>query len=146
MCSTTVEPKVDSDRYRTLLYRHLIRQAAVQDIADSGGRTAFLLPLIEPHLTVREDGDRFTVVVIEKHTGLERLDMAIAEMLAEMRTSAELSGAFDAKINPSSTLTNNPFAPNTENVTQQSLLMKRNRGLALRMCREAGVPPPIALR
>jgi len=87
MCSTTVEPKVDSDRYRTLLYRHLIRQAAVQDIADSGGRTAFLLPLIEPHLTVREDGDRFTVVVIEKHTGLERLDMSIAEMLAEMRTS-----------------------------------------------------------
>ena len=145
MCSTTVEPKVDSDRYRTLLYRHLIRQAAVQDIADSGGRTAFLLPLIEPHLTVREHGDRFTVVVIEKHTGLERLDMAIAEMLAEMRTSAELSGAFDAKINPSSTLTINPFAPNTD-VTQQSLLMKRNRGLALRMCREAGVTPPIALR
>lgn len=67
--------------------------------------------------------------------------MSIAEMLAEMRTSEELSGAFDAKINPSSTLTNNPFAPNTENVTQQSLLMKRNRGLALRMCREAGVTP-----
>ncbi len=69
MCSTTVEPKVDSDRYRTLLYRHLIRQAAVQAIADFGGRTAFLLPLIEPHLTVREDGDRFTVVVVDKAHG-----------------------------------------------------------------------------
>ena len=146
MSSTTVEPKVDSDRYRTLFFRHLIRQAAAQAIADSGGRAAFLLPVIEPQLTVREDGDRFTVVVVDKDTGLEQPTESIANVLAEMRCSEELSGAFDAKINPGSKFSNNPFAVGTENFTQQARLIKCNPGLALRMCREAGVTPPWTLR
>ncbi|HET7157530.1 MAG TPA: hypothetical protein VFI62_00945 [Burkholderiales bacterium] len=120
MSSTTVEPKFDSDRYRALFYRHLTRQAAIQAIADSGGRTAFLLPLIEPHLTVREDGDRFTVLIVDKDTGLEQPQVSIADVLAEMRCSEEPSGAFDAKINPGSNLINNPFAVGTENFTQQA--------------------------
>lgn len=142
----SIAPKVDDDRYRTLFHRYLIRQAAIQAIADSGGRTAFLLPLIEPDLTVREDGDKFTVVVVDKDTGVEQPNVSIADVLAEMRCSEELSGAFDAKINPGSKFTNNPFAVGTENVTQQSVLIKRNPGIAVRMCREAGVKLPPALR
>jgi hypothetical protein len=127
----------ERDRYRAALHRHLIRHASTAAINKFGGRLAFLTPLVEGQLAVREDGSNFHVVVVDRATGFERNGVTIADVLTDMRNSEDLSGAFDAKLNPAGELSGNPWSREGRNLTQQALLLKRNPPLAARYQREA---------
>jgi hypothetical protein len=127
---------LERDRYRELFYGRVVRDASTEMIVKLGGRLAFLGPLPEPQMAVRENADVFTVVV-DSDTWSERPGVLIADLLTEMRSSDDLPGAFDANLHAHGKLSNNPFA--TENETQQALLLLRTPGLAARMRREAGV-------
>jgi hypothetical protein len=137
MSSSDVGEDAQSDRYETLLHKVLIRQTALDAVNKFGGRATFLLPLVEPQLAVREDGDKFSVVVVDTVTGLERIGVSIADVLTDMRNSEELAGAFDAKLNPGAKLSGNPWSPEGLSLTQQALLLKRNPTLAARYQKEA---------
>ena len=68
-----------------------MRDASIEMIVKFGCRLAFLRPLLEPQLAVRENADVFTVVVIDSDTGSERPGVSIADVLTEMRSSDDLA-------------------------------------------------------
>ncbi len=148
MQKTTDVSKIalERDRYPELFDGRILSDASTEMIVKFGGRLAFPGSLLEPQLAVRENADVFTVVVSDSDTGSERLGVSIADLRTEMRSSDDLAGSFDANLHGHGKLSNNPFATEDENEMQQALLLLRTPGLALRMCREAGVTPPIALR
>ena len=131
--------EAERDRYRDLLHKRIIGDKAAEMITKFGGRSKVLNILIEPQLAVRETDGKFRVVVVDQATGVERPGVCVGDLLTEMRSSAEFAGAFDSKPSGSTKLANNPWNPETENVTQQALLLRRNPGMAARLRREAGV-------
>ena len=80
---------------------------------------------------------KFDVFVIDPVTGLERASVSLSDLMTNMRSSSEFAGAFDNKPQGPVKLANNPWVPETENLTQQALLLQRNPGMAARMRQEA---------
>jgi hypothetical protein len=131
----------ERDRYRGHLHRRVIRDASASAIAAHGGQPKGLDFLVSNQLAVREVGEKFHVVVVDPATHEERVGVSLNDLLTEMR-SGEFAHAFDGNADGANTpkpLANNPWAPDTLNVTEQYRLLRKNPGLAKRMQREAGV-------
>jgi hypothetical protein len=78
----------------------LIDQAATVALAEAKGSVELLLPHVQRHTRVREDGDRFVVEVVDKdgnaRIGNSKGDpMTIADLVQEMRKSEAFGRAFD---------------------------------------------------
>lgn len=78
----------------------LIDQAATVALVEAKGSVELLLPHVQRHTRVREDGDRFVVEVVDKdgnaRIGNSKGDaMTIADLVQEMRKSEAFGRAFD---------------------------------------------------
>jgi hypothetical protein len=124
--------EAERDRYRDL---RIIGDKAAETITKFGGRSKVLNILIGPQLAVREVGSKFEVFVVDQVTGQERLGVSLADMCS----SAEFAGAFDARPSTLAKLVNNPWQPETKDLTQQALLLRRNPAMAARVRQEAGI-------
>ena len=127
----------ERNRYRDLLYKRIIDDEITRTITKFGGRSKVLAIVVEPQLAVREIGNKFHVFVIDPATGLERPGVSLSDLMTDMRSSTEFAGAFDNKPQGPVKLANNPCVAETENLTQQALLLRRNPGMAARMRQEA---------
>jgi hypothetical protein len=137
MSSELTKAIAERNRYRDLLYRRVIDDEIARTITKCGGRSKVLAIVVEPQLSVREIGNKFQVFVIDPVTGVERPGLSLSDLMTDMRSSAEFAGAFDSRPQGTVRLANNPFDPETENLTQQALLLRRNPGMAARMRQEA---------
>jgi len=59
------EARAERDRYRDVLLKKLVRDAAAEAIRRFGGRSKALNWIIEEQLAVREIGTKFRVVVVK---------------------------------------------------------------------------------
>ncbi len=85
-------------RLEGALERALVTAQATEAIARQKGSVRLLLPHVQRHATMVEDGEDFTYHIVDEkgHTRLgEEGNMTFDELVGEMRTSDDFAGAFE---------------------------------------------------
>jgi hypothetical protein len=90
--------KGKTSKMQNSLERHLIGQAATAALAAANGSTDLLLPHVQKHVKVVQDGEEFVARVVDNvgdiRTNGAGQPMSVADLVAEMKTQASFAPAF----------------------------------------------------